>query len=281
MNRTLITTLLILVMALLGAGLPAPAAAAANGTTHTASPNIAIPDQGAAIHSQITVPAGTLIEDLMVTVNIAHRHSSDLRITLSHAGQQVRLLSHLSAMNGFGCSADGLMVSFADAAERPLAAYECSNEHAVVTGLWKAEDPLSSFMGQDAGGVWELSVRDVVPNDNGTLRDWSITLNATDPTVAAVDFGYALINHGEVLIRTTDPIPAYTTAQGQIIRDGQAQELWLPNDADGSGFDTYVVADVIRTEDDGTWLGLFLGAENWAWVRMEDVIPTTYIDGSD
>lgn len=275
--RTLKIGTLILTV-LLAWGMVAPSPAQAAEATYTASPNAAIPDEGAAIFSSISVPAGTTVETLVVTINIAHTHSSDLRITLSHNGQQVSLMSQLGQGSGFGCSADGLMVSFTATAAQPLSQYDCSDDNRVVTGVWRGEGNLAVYNGRDAGGTWELSVQDVVVNDTGTLRDWSITLNAPDVATVDAGFSFALVNRGEVMIRAIEPIPVHMDAMGQVVRDANAQEVWLPHDFDGNGYDTYVVADVVRTETDGIWLGLFIGANKWGWVRLDDVIPMRYID---
>ena len=54
----------------------------------------------------------------------------------------------------------------------------------------------------------------------------------------------------------------------------------LPNDADGNGFDTYIVADV-ELYGDEYWLGLFIGGPDWVWVPYSAVTPLTEIAGID
>ena len=61
---------------------------------------------------------------------------------------------------------------------------------------------------------------------------------------------------------------------------GMDQILVLPADADGNGFDTYVVADVALYEGE-YWLGLFIGGGDWVWVRYDAVQPLTEIAGID
>ena len=157
---------------------------------------------------------------------------------------------------------------------------EFTNTNATVSGLWRPEGSLNTFVGMDPGGVWELAVQDVVVSDSGTLRSWAITLNTTDPTSVNIG-GITVPNYGEVMIRESDPVVARIHPNGQIIRGVNAQEMWLPRDFDENGFDTYVVAEVTRANDDEVWLGLFLGSSQWGWVRMADVIPTRYIIGSE
>ena len=61
---------------------------------------------------------------------------------------------------------------------------------------------------------------------------------------------------------------------------GMDQLFVLPADADGNGFDTYVVADVALYEGE-YWLGLFIGSQDWVWVRYDAVQPLTEIAGID
>lgn len=274
MNRIHTGRLIVIVLALIAFTMPAQAQ---TGGTFSASPNIAIPDQGGPVFSSITIPNGIAIENIVVSVNITHTHSSDLRIRLTHNGQQVSLMSGLGSAT---CSADGLNVTFADIAAQGLSSYDCANTNATVSGLWRPEGSLNTFVGMDAGGVWELAVQDVVVSDSGTLRSWAITLNTTDPTSVNIG-GITVPNYGEVMIRESDPVVARIHPNGQIIRGVNAQEMWLPRDFDENGFDTYVVAEVTRANDDEVWLGLFLGSSQWGWVRMADVIPTKYIIGSE
>lgn len=103
----------------------------------------------------------------------------------------------------------------------------------------------------------------------------------TCPSGAVVSVSdVAVPNLGVVQIGTGKPASAHVTPAGQGIRLGGGGELYLPADADGNGFDSYVVA-AVRNVDGEYWLGLFLGSKEWAWVRYSDVLAVTAIRGID
>jgi hypothetical protein len=86
-------------------------------------------------------------------------------------------------------------------------------------------------------------------------------------------------NLGLIMITAAQAQPVYQSAAGELIRVNGA-DLWLPTDADNSGFDTYVVADVEHV-DGRHWVGIFLGSEDWGWVPLDEVTPIMYIDGTE
>ena len=77
---------------------------------------------------------------------------------------------------------------------------------------------------------------------------------------------------GLVQINTTQAQPVYESAGGGVIRNTDGSELWLPNDADHNGFDTYIVTEVVEI-DGAYWIGLFLGNEQWGYVPLAGVTP--------
>jgi hypothetical protein len=84
---------------------------------------------------------------------------------------------------------------------------------------------------------------------------------------------------GLVMIHRTQRQPAFTDPGGAIAQDGAGQ-VYLPFDADGNGFDTYVVTRVVHRQE-VIWLGLFLGSGVWGWVPLANVVPLTPIAGVD
>ena len=79
---------------------------------------------------------------------------------------------------------------------------------------------------------------------------------------------------GLVQINAGAPVQTYGMPGGEL------QSFLLPADADGNGFDTYVVTE-IDTIDGEYWLGLFIGSKDWLWVPYNSVIPLTPIVGID
>lgn len=101
-----------------------------------------------------------------------------------------------------------------------------------------------------------------------------LRLNASPPTSAAP---INVPNVGTVLIRTTNPQPVYEAPGGGLVRVG-VDELWLPNDADGSGYDTYTVTSIEQLDNGEVWVEIFLGSAKFVWVPLDNVIPVTYLD---
>src|ERR1043165_2962035 len=52
-------------------------------------------------------------------------------------------------------------------------------------GLWKPENPLSAFVGQDSAGTWRLDVQDCAGGDTGTIQKFILLLGkpAANPVV--------------------------------------------------------------------------------------------------
>ena len=80
-------------------------------------------------------------------------------------------------------------------------------------------------------------------------------------------------NKGEIMITAANGQPAYDSPAGSVIRHNGGAELWLPQDYDGNGFDTYVITETVVV-DGRTWYGIFLGNETWAYVPADTVTVT-------
>ncbi len=70
--------------------------------------------------------------------------------------------------------------------------------------------------------------------------------------------------------------PAYASPGGDTARDNAGNDIVVPADADGNGFDTYVVTGV-KVVDGRTWVSIFLGSGNWGWVPLDRVTPITVL----
>jgi hypothetical protein len=91
----------------------------------------------------------------------------------------------------------------------------------------------------------------------------------TCPSAVAAPPGIPVPNLGLVLIGFSQAQAAYQEPGGDPIAG-----VVLPEDADGNGFDTYVVTDVVVYNGE-IWLGLFLGSANWGYVPLSKVLPLT------
>ena len=80
-------------------------------------------------------------------------------------------------------------------------------------------------------------------------------------------------NYGLIMIENWQAQNVYQSPSHGIIRNADTTEMILPHDWDGNGFDTYVVTD-IRTYGDETWLGIWLGNNNYGWVVYDPTMMT-------
>jgi subtilisin-like proprotein convertase family protein len=143
---------------------------------------------GAPITSTIPVSglAGT-IQDVNVTVNIAHTFTQDLIITLtSPSGQTVQLFNR---RGGAGDNLNGTV--FDDEASTPI-----SGGAAPFAGSFRPETPLSVLDGASPNGAWQLTVTDNEELDIGNLLSWSISFGLPSATPGATNATYTINDGG-------------------------------------------------------------------------------------
>lgn len=80
-------------------------------------------------------------------------------------------------------------------------------------------------------------------------------------------------NFGLVMIQTWQAQPVFQSPHEGVVRMQDTAEMWFPIDADGNGFDTYVVTD-IRTYNDEAWLALWMGSSRWVWIPYDPSMLT-------
>lgn len=74
-------------------------------------------------------------------------------------------------------------------------------------------------------------------------------------------------NLGLMTIYSEFPQPLYNTANGTQLRNSATEEMFYPTDADGNGFDTYVITNWLRDADGTVWLATWMGTNNRLWVE--------------
>lgn len=121
------------------------------------------------IESQIQVNNLTSnIRDVVVSFDIQHTYTNDLRITLiSPQGTGVMLVER---EGGSGNNFSG--TTFDDAAVRSIIGAD-----APFSGSFRPESSLSAFDGEDPNGVWTLRVEDTAALDGGVLSLWKLVLD--------------------------------------------------------------------------------------------------------
>ena len=74
----------------------------------------------------------------------------------------------------------------------------------------------------------------------------------------------------QIQINASSPVTPYDSPAGSPVKLANGSWFNLPHDADGNGFDTYIVTDT-AVVDGVTWYSIFLGNENFVWVRGDQV----------
>lgn len=129
-----------------------------------------------------------------------------------------------------------------------------------VNGVFRSEEPLSSFVGENADGTWTLIAGDNAGGDPLCLNSWTLVLN--DNACLAPLFPV----QGSVLVNGS--VFGYDEAGGNIIYNADGAPLQVFNDADSGGSDEFLII-ATDTVDDEEWYGLFLGGCNPVWVKAE------------
>lgn len=84
--------------------------------------------------------------------------------------------------------------------------------------------------------------------------------------------GIPVPNLGVVMIDQSRAQAAYQEPGGDPVAG-----IVLPADADGSGFDTYIVTNIVYVGGE-YWVGLFVGSADWVYVPLDQVLPLTDLD---
>ena len=157
----------------------------------TSAPGVAIPDNDAAGASDtLTMGMSFPIQDLDVTLDIAHTWVGDLCVTLEHLGTTVTILQRPGLAPATdtcgpgsccGCSADNYdNIVLDDEGSGGAIEDQCLSN---LTSLpnYTPNNPLSAFDNMDSAGAWTLTVLDGAGGDLGTLNAWTVTF--TQPGV--------------------------------------------------------------------------------------------------
>lgn len=197
------------------------------------------------------------------TVGIDHPSVSDLYVLLySPAGTHVDLVWRSAG------GANLCQLLFDDEAEAPRLA-TAPVSAAPFTGTWSPLFPLSRFDGEDPNGTWRLVVEDTVYENTGTLRAFSVTIDATervDPVSPGLAWAEpAAITYGTPLSTTqlnaTADVPGtytYAPAEGTVLDAGShtLSVTFVPDDDDAYLTETTTVPLTVDQQPTSvTWVG--------------------------
>ncbi|KAA5539203.1 autotransporter domain-containing protein [Roseiconus nitratireducens] len=127
--------------------------------------------------SSINVPDSIMIDDLDVNVDYNHTFQGDLSGTVtSPGGTNVSLFSRV----GSGLNAQNGGYRFDDDSANTFPG-------TLAPGTYQPNQPLSAFNGENAQGVWTLTIDDQVGGDSGTLNLWQLLFTAAGNDTSEAD----------------------------------------------------------------------------------------------
>jgi len=141
---------------------------------YCATPNLPIPDNGAAVTTSIVVPAGGgNVSDLDLYIRGNHTWVGDVIFGLSRNGGANQLHFDRPGVPGstFGCSSNGPDITLDDESGVPVESACPTND---FVGTFSPNVPLSFFDGQSISGTWTLSADDNAGGDSGSLLEWCL-----------------------------------------------------------------------------------------------------------
>lgn len=125
------------------------------------------------------------IHDINLYLNISHPWVGDLSATLTHleSGKSLELFNRPgSQTNSQGCDQADIGAILDDEITLPVK-NQCSSGAAAIAGIFKPDQPLANFDGDQLAGTWELTVADNYKNDMGRINEWCLAAEVgTIPT---------------------------------------------------------------------------------------------------
>ena len=113
------------------------------------------------------LPAGAVITEISLDLDISHTWIGDLNVSLNTPAGEFVVIPQ-----SFGCANDNIDATFIDGGD-PLA---CTANNPSVTGTVEPADPFAALVGSSAVGDFSLTVSDDVGGDEGTLNSFAINI---------------------------------------------------------------------------------------------------------
>jgi len=125
------------------------------------------------INSTLNIPAGGVISDVNITMDVTHTWINDLTATLiSPSGTQVQLFARPCTT----ANIQNISATFDDSGVNVVC-----GANPGITGVVKSTQLLSAFNGQSSTGTWTLRILDGFNRDGGSLNSWSINICTIQP----------------------------------------------------------------------------------------------------
>lgn len=156
--------------------------------------------------------SGNITSIKLVGLNIGHTFVGDLIATLtSPMGTVINLFNRPGRVaTGFGCGNDNIVVTFDDAAVLTAANFEstCNATPPAIGGTYQSITPLATLMGEEANGLWTLTVTDAAGGDGGNINSWGLDICVQTCDVAITNIGVEdetcpNANNGSLIVTAT------------------------------------------------------------------------------
>jgi len=232
---------------------------------------LAISDNDPAGVSSTATVAGVpgMITNVSVNIDTTHTWVGDLIYTLtSPGGTPITLLDQpgVPALSAFGCNNNDVVATFADGQPDPEGI--CSG-----AGQGTSSDPwpvtmaapvtaLSTLNGEDANGVWTLTVSDNAAGDTGTLNNWELVI-----TPAATGTCNVCPSNADVSLTKTAAAPS-PLSLGDMITYTLTASNAGPGDAVGAVITDTLPANVAYVSNT---CGAAFAAPTLTWTLMGDL----------
>lgn len=142
-----------------------------------------IPDNDSnGISSNILSGDSGYIHDLEVRLDISHTWLGDLNATLAHAetGTQINLLERPGIpASSSGCDQDDILAILDDDVTLPIED-RCTSNIPSISGIYRPDQSLGTFLGEDLAGTWTLTISDNFRADTGRLNEWCMAARLSE-----------------------------------------------------------------------------------------------------
>lgn len=146
--------------------------------------------------STLSIPSSRAINDVNVSLTVAHTYTGDLLAHLiSPAGDTTLLFDQpgVPVFDQYGCPGDNANLTFDSQAAQDAATLEgqCNGTPPSLNGTFQPIGSLNLINGKNAAGTWKLLVSDNYPEDGGAITGWSLSFCFPD----SINAGNILVNN--------------------------------------------------------------------------------------
>lgn len=137
----------------------------------------AIPDTNTPVSFSVNVPAGTIIQDVDLVLDLSHTAYTDFTITLTQNGTTSVSLKDATTVDSSDLTG---RYRFSDEGIATFDQAALVSGNLVFNGRYSGDNPLSIFDGQDAGGVWTVTISDAVAGAAGSVLGAALIINGNE-----------------------------------------------------------------------------------------------------